>query len=191
MTDLTARPRTVREVEMRPKDRAIERAAARAVSRAGGLLHEAFRASGMTQKDLATMLNVSEGRVSQVLGGDQNMYVTTLARYLGAMGYQLELNAEGISEGARQIGVRRRRGAANGPVGVYRHNNTAPFDGAKAVTLVQRDTEEPRLTYGERGDFRAEYVGDVDPGSSQLKLKMPSSSQGANGRWLRQVGGSK
>lgn len=110
MTNMTARPTTVREVEMRPKDRAVGRAAARAVSRAGGLLFEAFHASGMTQKDLAALLHVSEGRVAQVLGGDQNMCVTTLARYLGAMGYQLELNAEGIHEGARQIGVRRRRG---------------------------------------------------------------------------------
>lgn len=86
-----------------------EKSVARATNRVVGLLHEALEASGLSQRDLAAALDVSEGRVSQVVGGDGNVYLSTLARYLRAMGYELLVQAEATSHDLPEIGSRRRR----------------------------------------------------------------------------------
>lgn len=57
------------------------------------LLEQALEASGMDQKALAERLDVTQGRVSQVINGDGNMRVAAVARYLRALGYQTHLSA--------------------------------------------------------------------------------------------------
>ncbi len=56
-------------------------------------LHHAFAASGLeTQTEIARRLNVRKSAVSQVLRGDGNLRITTLAEYLFALGFELDIN---------------------------------------------------------------------------------------------------
>jgi transcriptional regulator with XRE-family HTH domain len=56
-------------------------------------LHEAFRLSGVSsQSDLARSLQVRRSAVNQVFNGDGNVRVSTLAEYLHAMGYELDIS---------------------------------------------------------------------------------------------------
>lgn len=72
-------------------------AAARLAISASRMLAAAFSArSDIDQKALAHLIGVTEGRVSQVLHGDGNVHVATLARYMTALGYEVELTAKGI-----------------------------------------------------------------------------------------------
>ncbi len=105
--------RTVGEILDDPQFGPQERSAARATINAVELLQEALASSGLSQRHLAQALEVSEGRVSQVLKGDGNIYVTTLARYLRAMGYELALVATPAEETRPEIGKRRVRNSAN------------------------------------------------------------------------------
>ncbi len=54
-------------------------------------LHVALDASGLNQTELANRLGIRKSAVSQVLHGDGNLRVKTLAEYLSAMGYELDL----------------------------------------------------------------------------------------------------
>jgi transcriptional regulator with XRE-family HTH domain len=55
-------------------------------------LHEAFSMSGIsTQSDLARSLQVRRSAVNQVFNGDGNVRISTLAEYLNAMGYELDV----------------------------------------------------------------------------------------------------
>ncbi|MEU0115519.1 helix-turn-helix transcriptional regulator [Streptomyces bobili] len=55
------------------------------------ILHRALEASGLTQSQLAERLHVRKSAVSQVFRGDGNLRVTTMANYLSAMGYELDI----------------------------------------------------------------------------------------------------
>jgi len=55
------------------------------------VLESALAESGMTQSGLASALGRTRSAVSQVLGGDGNIRVSTLAEYLQAMGQELIL----------------------------------------------------------------------------------------------------
>ncbi|GAB3278395.1 hypothetical protein GCM10027449_18500 [Sinomonas notoginsengisoli] len=92
-------------------------AAARLAVQAAHLLSSAFAARrDIDQKSLAELIGVSEGRVSQVLHGDGNVHVATLARYLAALGYEIEITAKPVEPSAQPLesprrssrGVRRR-----------------------------------------------------------------------------------
>jgi transcriptional regulator with XRE-family HTH domain len=67
------------------------------------LLHEALDASGLDQKDLASRVDVTEGRISQVLNGDGNLRIAALARYLRAMGYNTTVSAEPVDRGGPSL----------------------------------------------------------------------------------------
>lgn len=88
-------PSLVEQLENDPTA-AAELEAARLSTRARQILRQAFESSEMSQKDLAEILNVGESRVSQVLNGDGNMRVTSLARYLRALGYTAVITARPI-----------------------------------------------------------------------------------------------
>ena len=66
-------------------------AAAALASKVIGVLWAAKEQSGITSRQLAEFLKITDGRVSQVLNGDGNVHVATLARFLRAMGFQLEV----------------------------------------------------------------------------------------------------
>ena len=48
-------------------------------------------AHGLTQRDLAQKIGVTESAVSQTLFGDGNLKIYTLARYLKALGFEASL----------------------------------------------------------------------------------------------------
>jgi transcriptional regulator with XRE-family HTH domain len=52
----------------------------KAISAVANMLTAAIEKSGMTQRDLAAHLNVSEARVSQILSGKANLTIQTLAK---------------------------------------------------------------------------------------------------------------
>ena len=66
-------------------------------------LHIALKASGLTQTDLAAKLGIRKSAVSQVLNGDGNLRVKTLAEYLGALGYELDMRLVEAGEPRRAI----------------------------------------------------------------------------------------
>jgi transcriptional regulator with XRE-family HTH domain len=56
-------------------------------------LQEAFSLSGIgSQSDLARRLEVRRSAVNQVFNGDGNVRISTLAEYLHAMGYELDIS---------------------------------------------------------------------------------------------------
>ena len=86
-----------------------ELAAARATNTARILLQQAFLASNLKKQQLADALRVPVRRVSRVLGGEGNLRVVTLARYMSVMGYRLELSAEPDAEGRPSLARAGRR----------------------------------------------------------------------------------
>jgi transcriptional regulator with XRE-family HTH domain len=78
-------------------------AAARLAHDASVLLRETHAKSGMSSKELAAALELTEGRVSQVLRGDGNVRLSTLARFMGAMGTSLRLVAEPSTDTAPTV----------------------------------------------------------------------------------------
>jgi DNA-binding phage protein len=68
-------------------------AAAAAAASIARILHTAKVASKLSSKEIAENLGVTEGRVSQVLSGDGNIHIATLARFLRAMGYELKIGS--------------------------------------------------------------------------------------------------
>lgn len=103
------REKTIVEQLEENETSAVELAAARATVQTLDLLNSALAESGRRQKDLAAALGVTEGRVSQVIGGDGNIRVTTLARVLRASGYRLNLGAEPVIPGKKSLPQRTRR----------------------------------------------------------------------------------
>lgn len=86
-------------------------AAARLAVETAQLLTTAFAArKDIDQKALAEIVGVSEGRVSQVLHGDGNVHVATLARYLAALGYEADLTARPTAAEAAPLRAPRKRG---------------------------------------------------------------------------------
>lgn len=59
------------------------------------MLTNALHASGMSQKDLAARLNVSEARVSQMLNGDANLTITTLVKIASVLKMDLQIGLYG------------------------------------------------------------------------------------------------
>jgi transcriptional regulator with XRE-family HTH domain len=69
----------------------MELASARLRYEVLGVLHKALEVSGMSQSDLARRLNLRRSAVNQVFRGDGNVRISTLAEYLYAMGFELDL----------------------------------------------------------------------------------------------------
>ncbi|MDN4616010.1 helix-turn-helix transcriptional regulator [Leifsonia sp. F6_8S_P_1B] len=84
----------------------IELAAADSQLKAHVLLAKAFAArADLSQRDLAEKLRVSEGRVSQILGGDDDLRVSTLGRYLRALGYDWDAELVSKEQEAPEVGT--------------------------------------------------------------------------------------
>lgn len=98
--------------EENPLDAAAARAAVAAVS----VMNEAFEKSDLSsRRQLAGALGVSEGRISQILNGDGNVRVSTLARLLKASGFDLESDLAGTHCGSCSASVNgARTGALEG-----------------------------------------------------------------------------
>lgn len=89
----------------------MEEAAAELALEMSEILRHAFRARpDIDQKTLARLIGVSEGRVSQILHSDGNLHVSTLAKYLRALGYSLQVKPRSIAEEAPPLRRNTRRG---------------------------------------------------------------------------------
>lgn len=116
---MTARGRRtlVDEVES-TREGQLGMAAARAAVEAVALINRAVDTSGLSQVGLSSRLGLTEGRVSQVVNGDGNLRVSTLARFVRAAGYRLRLTVEPAEPGVRALPERapRRRTAPANPL---------------------------------------------------------------------------
>lgn len=68
-----------------------KRAAARLRLRISDLLHAALAESGMKKADLGRALGIDRSAVTQIIEGNGNITVNTLAEYLAALGYEVDL----------------------------------------------------------------------------------------------------
>ena len=99
MTATRDRPSTMVEEAWADPARELDMASARGMVDGSALLVRVFEATGMTQRQLAKNAGVTEGRVSQILSGEENLRLSTVSRYLHAMGYQLTLSAINLADG--------------------------------------------------------------------------------------------
>ena len=106
-------------------------AAARLARQVAAMLSSAKDRVGITNRELAERVGVSEGRVSQVLGSDGNLRIATIARFLRALGYEIELVARPTAPDLPSIGRRSRKHRWPIPTSATTgqwHPNTAAID---------------------------------------------------------------
>lgn len=117
---MTDREKTmVEEFESEPGG-AGSLAAATLAMRVADLLQRVKHLSGVTHRALANSLGITQGRVSQVLNGDGNVHVATLARFMHAMGYEIRITAEPIAAKTTPVGSPAKRTRERRPAGVDR-----------------------------------------------------------------------
>lgn len=82
-----------------PSDDFVQRrAGARLRYRVLEALHEAHSQSGLTQVEVARRLGRRKSAVGQVLNGDGNVTINTLAHYLAVMGFEADLGLLRVGE---------------------------------------------------------------------------------------------
>lgn len=82
-----------------------------AVAQAAIVIAHILERDGVSQRELARRLKISEGRISQILSAEANLTVKTLARIGRALGYRLQLDfvvghsahEESVSEPERDV----------------------------------------------------------------------------------------
>lgn len=94
----------LQRIEQDPIERS-SLAAAELASAIGALIEQAIDASSRSKSEIAAGMGVTPARVSQLLAGDGNVRVATLARLLNACGYTVSVSATGAG---RTITVPRR-----------------------------------------------------------------------------------
>jgi predicted XRE-type DNA-binding protein len=90
---------------------ARELAASQLTNDALVLLQTALASTGVTQKQLAEKLGIGESRVSQVVNGDGNIKLTTLARYMRALGYAVTVSVTPVERNIPELTRERRKPA--------------------------------------------------------------------------------
>lgn len=99
----------VEELEEDPRTSG-ELAAARLASTVGALMEQVGEATSESVEDIAAVMSVSAERVTQILAGDGNVRIATLARFLHACGYELELTARPVNAAIEQWAEQKREG---------------------------------------------------------------------------------
>jgi len=148
---------------------AQELAAATGMVEGSALLTRVFAATGLTQRQLAARIGVSEGRISQVLSGEENLRLSTVARYLHGMGYRLTVSAYDVRTGTviesgQRAPSRRREGEAMGETAPYtwvsvdqtwatdepyiRHDGAGLAQVRHVTVTLSQSTENPRNLVG-------------------------------------------
>ncbi|QYC39047.1 hypothetical protein Nocox_07105 [Nonomuraea coxensis DSM 45129] len=82
-------------------------AAARLRQEVLGALHQAQKLSGLSQSEIAQTLGVRRSAANQVFRGDGNLRVNTMADYLHAMGFELDIRLVRAGEPRRAALERR------------------------------------------------------------------------------------
>ena len=72
--------------------RSVEFEAERLILEASELILETMEQNGVTRSDLAKKIRKTKGHVSQLLDGEQNMTLRTLAKIAYVLGYRVELS---------------------------------------------------------------------------------------------------
>lgn len=143
---------TLSELEESTPEGQREMAAARGMLRAVSLMNAVVEQNNISHKALAESLGVTEGRVSQVLGGDGNIRLSTLARYLRAAGYALSIDAlpaDRLVKPIRKRTPKRRRVSGDVSEIFVQHVEHGGVPGAKIIALSPgmplsaRETNEP------------------------------------------------
>ncbi|MFD0304693.1 helix-turn-helix domain-containing protein [Streptomyces sp. NPDC127119] len=67
------------------------------------VLQRALSACGLNQSQLADRLGIKKSAVSQVFRGDGNLRITTIAQYLNAMGYELDIRVVAAGEPRKAV----------------------------------------------------------------------------------------
>ena len=170
-------------VDQLREERPLDAAAARAAVRAVGLMNDAHARSGMdTRRDLAEAVGVSEGRISQLLNGDGNVRVSTLARVLKASGFDLELGLAGVPDEPRTTSRRPRRRASTDedPTYITVRTETAVSEGPEGPSVEQHRTVElsSRHPHHETLESAVEWTGVVAPVGSKGELGIRYVDQG-------------
>ena len=149
---------SVYELELADDQGRLGLAAARAAGSVASVLASAMQRSGLTSRELARRLNVTEGRVSQVLNGDGNFHIATIARFLSAMGADLMVDA--VDERGRSVRPQARR-----------------RDGD-----VPRSTER-RMSY--LSTYRLDWVHTGGVSTAHIEIEHPEESEPVLGRTSR------
>lgn len=104
------------------------------------LIHTVKARRGLTNKDLAAKLEVSEGRISQILNGDGNLHIATVGRFLAACDFELTLLAKptesvlGLTEVSSERKARSRSASRAAITSSWtKHAFTLHFGGADGV----------------------------------------------------------
>lgn len=173
MTESLEKQLSEAAIEAQTPEGARELAAAEIMVKASTLMWKAFEQSGLTQKDLADALGVSEGRVSQILHGDGNIRLSTLARYLRATGYLARLDAVPADASIRPLQARspRRNGRGRSAsmhslyVTEVEHGGCVQFKVTALPSGVPMDANETSAAY---------FVGST---SSRIEWTATSSNE--------------
>lgn len=96
----------IARLEADPIERA-SLAAAQLASAIGALMEQAIDASASNKRTIAASMGVTPARISQLLAGDGNVRVATLARLLDACGFEISVTAK-PKAGGPEISVPRR-----------------------------------------------------------------------------------
>ncbi|MBS2963094.1 helix-turn-helix transcriptional regulator [Actinocrinis puniceicyclus] len=91
----------------RTEDGSRHLAAARLRHEVLKLVHRAQRASGLNQVQLAKKLGVRKSAVNQVLRGDGNLRINTLAEYLHATGFEMTVELVPAGQPREHVLLRR------------------------------------------------------------------------------------
>lgn len=75
-----------------------ELASSRLRERALAMLDDALEHSGMSQAELARVMGTRRHAVTQMFHGDGNLKLETFAKYLAAMGYEVDLELFAVGE---------------------------------------------------------------------------------------------
>ncbi len=121
-----------------------ELAAARAASRVARLMGSAHKSSGLKQSTIADTLRVTKGRISQLLNSDGNVKVSSVAKVLDALGYELIVDARPKSDAVPELGRRAPRrtedAASTNSVWAWKQH-FASGDGIKCVVLLMDEID--------------------------------------------------
>ncbi|MCX5352004.1 helix-turn-helix domain-containing protein [Streptomyces mirabilis] len=127
-------------------------AAARLRYEALATIQDGLQESGLTQTELARRLGIRKSAVNQVLHGDGNMRISTLAEYLHALGFEVTLEKVEAGEPRRQIVANRPHSecddeASREPVA---WTQTIAVTHSGASTDSDRDTSDEPLLWESR-----------------------------------------
>lgn len=150
--------------------------AAALMDRVSVVLLAAVEESGFTPSEVAERMGVSQSRISQIVGEPSNLRLTTIARFLGAIGFEPQFSAEDRQRGTVIDGFRRNRRPRSGARGIAHvfvpssaRSGSSDFrDQTFLVTTSTKPRTDVEWFYtGAKEFFRSTSSREIDPTSSK------------------------